>query len=206
MRTRTMLVALGVAWSLVASGCTGETAKTAPPEPLPGTPTSVPSNAEPTVPASEYTKKELTAFDDALVRYERYQEVSEPIWAAGKATPKAQRLIRDYYVPWQSVFTQLQQYEVGQIRTEGVARVLYAKPKLIKLDNEGAGVVQFRACIDGTGQRDFQGDVELEGATDKPQWVAVEMAGYTDQGPNPRWLILTESNPKGKKPCPAVEQ
>ncbi|MGK2878541.1 MAG: hypothetical protein ACSLFF_08205, partial [Solirubrobacterales bacterium] len=88
------------------------------PEPLPPV-TSSPSSPStstspaPTTPAwqSKYTKEQIAEYEAALDRWSTYEQRSEPIWAAGKATPAAEALFKKFFLNAIGQYQTLQTYE-----------------------------------------------------------------------------------------------
>ncbi|MBD8605359.1 hypothetical protein IFT73_00715 [Aeromicrobium sp. CFBP 8757] len=142
-----------------------------------------------------YSPAELEAYSEALARYTAYQAKVKPIWAAGKATPTAEALFKEYFIPWQYYFGQLEQYEASGIRLNFEMNVLDSKATRIKLGADG-GSVSIRQCVDSTKSSGTQNDKPLPKATTTPQLldVVVEQAGG-------RWLIAEISNSTEDRPC-----
>ena len=116
------------------------------------TPTSQsPSPTEPspteTAWQDKYTDAQLSAFDDALSRYQEYETRSEPIWAAGKVTDRAEALFKQYFPSplWQGRLRMLSSYEQVDVQVEGLADVYWSRAKSIS--DSGLSVV-INQCVD----------------------------------------------------------
>lgn len=103
----------------------------------------------PTEPAWEdaYTEKQLDGYEAALQRWESYLDRSEPIWAAGKATPQAEDLFKEYFPDpsWRGVFSTLKTYEQVEVKVEGQAKVFSSKATKISKDGLNVTIEQ---CVD----------------------------------------------------------
>jgi hypothetical protein len=168
-------------------------------------PTPTPSTTQATTPATSaapswedaYTPEQLAAYKEALARYTAYLNKSQPIWAAGKATPAAKKLFQEYYIPWQAYLRQLEQFEQSNIRIARNADVLDSQATRISLDG-GEAVVTIRQCVDATGIGATQNDKPLANAYDTPQLTDVEMAQVDG-----RWYITQLPTEPKDRPCGA---
>lgn len=110
-----------------------------------------PTETTPTEPAwqEKYTDAQLEAYNDALSRYEEYETRTEPIWAEGKATDRAEALFKQYFPSplWQGQLRLLSSYEQGSVTRDGRADVYWSKAKLIS--DSGRSVV-INQCVDYT--------------------------------------------------------
>lgn len=128
------------------------------PEPLPPV-TSSPSSPStstsptPTTPAwqSKYTEEQITEYEAALYRWSTYEQRSAPIWAAGKATPAAEALFREFFLDPDSQFTTLKAYDRAKVKTEGTPKVYWSKATAIS-DPKKAGTrgmsTTIQQCVD----------------------------------------------------------
>jgi hypothetical protein len=149
---------------------------------------------------AKYSAREVAAYKAALDVWERYERDSEPFWARGQATPAAEDVFRRYWVPWQVMSDLLTRYDASRIRIIGLGTVLSSVPSRIELDANGGGSLTIRQCVDFSSQRVLQAGRRPPGGVDKPQLRKVELGGYA-RASSVRWMILTESNPKGERPC-----
>lgn len=115
----------------------------------PTTQTPSPTEPSPTDDAwqDKYTEAQLTAYEDALSRYQEYETRSEPIWAEGKATDRAEALFKQYFPSplWQAQHQLLSSYDQGGVTREGLADVYWSRAKSIS--DSGLSVV-INQCVD----------------------------------------------------------
>lgn len=117
------------------------------------TTTQSPSPTEPspteTAWQDKYTPAQLDAYEAALSRYEEYETRSEPIWAAGKVTDRAEALFKQYFPSplWQGRLRMLSSYEQVDVQVEGLADVYWSRAKSIS--DTGFSVV-LDQCVDYT--------------------------------------------------------
>lgn len=142
-RTLSTLAALTLAAGLTA--CSDDKKD---PEPQ-ATDSTTSAEPTPTEPAWEdaYTEKQLDGYKAALQRWESYLDRSEPIWAAGKATPQAEDLFKSYFPDpsWRGVFQTLKTYEQVEVKVEGLAEVFWSKATEISKDGLNVTIEQ---CVD----------------------------------------------------------
>ena len=109
------------AFALTLSAC-GPSEPVAIPDVTPSTSASASSSSPSSSPSSDpdawrdqYTAGELAAYDAALQRWQSYETRSEPIWAAGKSTPAAKALFKDYWIVWSIPAARLDLYAANGI-------------------------------------------------------------------------------------------
>ncbi len=124
---RIAVAAVSIALLTSMAACGGDDEPEATPTSS-STPTSQsPSPTEPspaeTAWQDKYTDAQLDAYDDALLRYQEYETRSEPIWAAGKVTDRAEALFQQYFPSplWQGRLRMLSSYEQVDVQVEGLA-------------------------------------------------------------------------------------
>ena len=144
---------------------------------------------------SNFDDDQLKAYRDALKRWEAFRVAIQPINAAGRATPEAKRILRDYIIPWQAYFKRLQTNEAAGIRIARSAEVLSSKATRIKLDDAG-GSVTIRQCVDSTGMGATQDGEPLTSAYDGPQISDVTLSEVDE-----RWLVTNTSDASEDRPC-----
>ena len=119
--------------------------------PTPTTQSPSPTEPSPTGTAwqEKYTDAQLEAFEAALSRYQEYETRSEPIWAEGKVTERAEALFKQYFPSplWQGRLRTLSQYEQVDVQIEGLADVYWSRAQSIS--NSGESVV-IDQCVDYT--------------------------------------------------------
>lgn len=145
---RTAAAALSGVLLLALAGC-GDDETTADPDPTEAPSSTHTASASPTADpsawTSDYTEAEVKAFDAALRRFDAYEKASEPIWAAGKATPAAKKLFKEYFPSpnWEAMYRELQMYETADVQTTGRAAVLWSEPTHL---TKGSALI--RQCVD----------------------------------------------------------
>lgn len=179
MRFRTLVAAplLTVAM-LSAAACSGDDPQA---EPTPTPPSSSLPPSTPSAPTSEpggppadwedsYTADELSAYEAALSRWSRYQQAVESIDAAGKYTPEAEDLYREYIVTWQTSVIQLRDAEKAGVRVEVPPEPIWTIADSVEIKADGSGTVVLRQCTDYSKVRVTKdGTVTEEGV--KPEHV-----------------------------------
>lgn len=124
------------------------------PEATPSSSTPTTQSPSPTEPSptetawqDKYTEAQLDAYEAALSRYREYETRSEPIWAEGKATDRAEALFKQYFPSplWQGQDRVLSSYEQGGVTRTGVADVYWSRAKSIS--DSGLSVV-VNQCVD----------------------------------------------------------
>ena len=124
------------------------------PEATPSSSTPTTQSPSPTEPSStetawqdKYTEAQLDAYEAALSRYKEYETRSEPIWADGKATDRAEALFKQYFPSplWQGQDRLLSSYEQGGVTRTGLADVYWSRAKSIS--DSGLSVV-VNQCVD----------------------------------------------------------
>jgi hypothetical protein len=100
-----------------------------------------------TAPQDKYTDAQFDAFKAALSRYEEYETRSEPIWAEGKATDRAEAIFKQYYPSplWQGQGRLLSSYQQGGVTRTGLADVYWSQAKSVS--DSGLSVV-INQCVD----------------------------------------------------------
>jgi predicted small lipoprotein YifL len=187
-RTLNALVAVALTGALTACGDNDK------PDPIPDSESSTTSTSSPTEPTEtattpppwedDYTPKQLQAYEAALQRWDSYEQRSEPIWAAGKATPVAEALFKEYFPSpqWQFYNERLADYEQVKVLVKGLATVYWSRPKLI---TKNALTVEIEQCVDYSSIKVTQYGKEVGSTTAKPRLRTIQLAmpkGYD-------WLI-----------------
>lgn len=117
----------------------------------PTTQSPSPTEPSPTETAwqDKYTDAQLDAYEAALARYQEYETRSEPIWAAGKATDRAEALFKQYFPSplWQGRFRVLSDYEQVDVQIKGLADVYWSRA--MSVSDTGLSVV-INQCVDYT--------------------------------------------------------
>lgn len=151
LRRNASVLAVATALMLSATGCGGDDVPTAEPTETTtsATPTESTSPTETeTAWQDKYTEAQLDAYEAALSRYKEYETRSEPIWAEGKATDRAEALFKQYFPSplWQDRLRTLAQYEQVDVQIDGLADVYWSKASI---SDSGRSVV-IDQCVDYT--------------------------------------------------------
>lgn len=111
-------------------------------------PSSSPSPTS-TAPAwqASYTPKQIKAYEEALQRWESYENRAESIWAKGKVTPAAEALFKDYFIVWQSQLNTLRFHEQVGDKVVGLPTVIRSRPSKVTAFKGGINVT-IQQCID----------------------------------------------------------
>jgi hypothetical protein len=166
------------------------------------TPTS--TSQAPTIDSwrDDYSDDELAAYHAALARWTEYETRAAPIWEAGKATPEAQALFRQYFPApnWQAQFQTLETYEQAEVRVTGLPTVKWSEATRIKTGGS-TGSVSIRQCVDYlTAQiRQYGQPVEKEAVFQQPVLRTIVLGKPEGKS----WLIyqLREPTAKDAKNC-----
>jgi hypothetical protein len=188
-------VAAAVVVTLLAACGESDASKTEPKI----TPTKSATTPSPTGEAweSNFNADELAAYREASARLLAYQTDVVQVWAAGKATPASAKILKEYLVPWQYYFGQLERYEKADIRLVVRDRVLKSQATRIKLGGDGASV-SIVQCVDQTASTGTQSGKELPRSAKTPQLVDYVLSKIDE-----RWLITEISNSSEDRPCTA---
>ena len=151
MRFTRRLAAATVALLATTTACGGgdDEPEATPSSSTPTTQSPSPTEPSPTETAwqDKYTEAQLDAYEAALSRYREYETRSEPIWAEGKATDRAEALFKQYFPSplWQGQDRLLSSYEQGGVTRTGLADVYWSRAKSIS--DSGLSVV-VNQCVD----------------------------------------------------------
>lgn len=182
LRRNASTLAVATALMLSATGCGGDAEPTAGPTET-TTSATPPESTSPTEPAWEdkYTKRQLDGYEAALSRWETYESRSEPIWASGVATDRAEAFFKQYLPSpsWQAQFRLLQSYEQGDVTRRGTADVYWSKAKSISMNGLN---VEIEQCVDYRPIVTEQNGREAQ----RPKWAL-----------QPNLRTITLSKPKG---------
>ena len=203
LRRNASVLAIATALMLSATGCGGDAEPKAEPTdartsatPTPTEPTS--TEPTPTEPAwqKNYTQEQVKTYNAALARWESYETRSEPMWAAGKATTRAEAFFKQYFPSplWQKELERLRLYAANDVAVSGVPTVYWSKPTLVTKNNLN---VEIQQCVDFSDVVTTQDGEQVEGNkwTTTPHLRVISLSkpeGYD-------WLIYSYGDPEGKK-------
>lgn len=205
VRRATATIAATAALTMGLVACGGDE-----PDPIPSTSPSSSASAPSPSPSTDpdawkkkFNAKQVAAFDDALQRWEDFESRSEPFWAAGKASPQAEELFKEYLPSpkWRIEFMRLQTYEKAEVKTTGTPEVFWSRATFISKD---ATSVQIRQCIDYRAMTTTQHGKPTKPVSTRQQPVLRELNLSKPSGYD--WLIYgINEAPNGKqledKPC-----
>jgi hypothetical protein len=167
-------------------------------------PSASPTALEPT-PAElawqdNFTSAQLDAYNDALAQFESYETRTEPIWAQGKVTSRAEALFKQYFPSpiWQGYLRRLRTYQQVDVQIDGLADIYWSKAKSISAGGRSVVVEQ---CVDyttiSTTQRGSQAEPVDWQLLPNLRTINLEQPGGND------WLIYgIEDATSGKaRPC-----
>lgn len=96
---------------------------------------------------SDYNAEQLEAYESALLRWETFEELLEPIEAAGIATPEAKALFQEYFPSpqWMGRWEELEMYEEVEVRIPARPEVLWSRATAI---SDAVDSVMIEQCVD----------------------------------------------------------
>jgi hypothetical protein len=195
VRRHTVALVGVCALGLIASACGGD----GPADPVPtsspspstvdgssATPTPSLPTSDPDAWRSDFTSAQLDAYDAALARWDAYEARSEPIWAAGRATPAAESLFKEFFPSpiWNDQLEQLRIYERYQVRIAGTPTVLWSRARSIGRAGSAVEIVQ---CVDYASTTTTQNGDPTEPIRSRKTPVAREISLSRPKGFD--WLI-----------------
>ncbi len=156
---RTLLVASFLVVSSVA--CSGNADETTPPgSPKPSVsarPSPTPSGSArpsrtPTVPSylSQYTSDEREGYAAALADYREYRALEARFQRRATAPHAARRFYQEYTADWVTFWAVRKQWAQAGVRVLGMPEIVWNRPALIRLSDDGGGTVRIRMCLDAT--------------------------------------------------------
>ena len=142
-----------------------------------------------------FTAEQLQAYDEALALWSEYEKVSEPIWAAGKATDAASTLFQKYFVSpvWQQYLQRLQTYQSSDVRIDGLPTIFWSKATRIAT-SDGGGSVTVQQCVDYSTQVVTQAGQPVEAIAEP-----VLRTATLDHAKGKSWLLLRINEPTTEK-------
>jgi hypothetical protein len=161
--------------------------------------TSSSPHPSPTEPAwlSRYSSEQVDAYEQAITRLKSYEQRSEPIWAAGRATASAEALFKEYFPSpqWRNLFQRLRTYQQVDVQMPGQPTVLWSKPRSVTVEGK-TGSVSLVQCVDYTSVETTQYGKPVPRAHvfNKPVLRRVELARPKGFG----WLIYVLEEPTVK--------
>lgn len=134
---------------LTCAACTGGGATTGPSN-SPSPSTSVAST--PTVSVAPelagYSEEKRVAYDEALAAYAVYLAETDKIYAKGETTVAAKRFYQRHAIDWSMAWGNLAVVANNGVTVKGETRVVWVRPKAIRLATDAGDVVVIRRCVD----------------------------------------------------------
>jgi len=173
-------------------------------DPLPPAQTSPTASTSPSESApawrAKYSDAQLKEYETALGRFTEYERRSEPVWAAGKATPSAKALFKEYFLDADTPYQTLRTYELVEVKTVGTPKVYWSRATSIT-DPKKAGQHGMKTailqCVDFRTMHGTQHGQPTQQA-DKFQRPVRRVIHMYRLGAS--WLISAVDDRKGK-PC-----
>lgn len=163
MQFRTLAVVLLLTVAMLSAvACSGDNPQVEPTPTPPSTsspsPTPSPSASEPGGPPAgwedSYTTEELSAYEAALARWQRFRQLLVPLEKEGKYTAEAEKVFQEYRVAPQAGAHALRAVEANGYRFEVPYEPLWSIADSVQLSNDGAidgAVVVISQCTDYSG-------------------------------------------------------
>lgn len=186
---------VGLALAFALASCSSDDDK---PKPTPST-TQATTPATIAAPSWEdaYTPEQLAAYREALARADAYERDSKPIFAEGKASPAAKKVLDEYFFTYQYLWGSLEYLDQKGIKTVGDVKVLSSEATQIKVTGK-EGSVTIRQCVDASGTTTTQNGKVLEPAYALKHQREIALSTPAGGG---KYLILTYENKD--TPCDA---
>ncbi|MEJ7831858.1 MAG: hypothetical protein WKF79_03010 [Nocardioides sp.] len=198
------VLAGGVAAAMVLAGCSEDTdpGPTAGPAPTATvtSPSLTPSQS-PTTPAwqSKYTDDELAIYEDALARQLEYFEKKNAIYKAGKDTPEAREVFREYSLLWPGLVAELaESYDQRGLRIVRPPTPLSTRMVSINMNEDGTGSLLMSQCTDYSDILVTQNGEELSGT--KPDHLITALTINMSKPEGRDWMLAT-TELKDKQSC-----
>jgi hypothetical protein len=134
---------------LTCAACSGEGVTTGP-SISPSPSTSAASTLTSTVPPelAGYSEEERLAYDQALDAYAAYLAETDNIYAKGETTAAAKRFYQRNAIDWSTAWGNLALVANNGVTIKGETRVVWVRPKTIRLATAAGDVVVIRRCVD----------------------------------------------------------
>jgi hypothetical protein len=133
----------------------------------------------------KFTQRQLNAYDAALARYQRYNELSDDIYRKGKDTPQARAVLKEYNLLWQrDIVTLGETFDKGGVRQEVPPRLLWSYARSVKPTE-----VIFLQCVDFSRMRYTQNGKVLR---NKPKHPITPVIVSMTKPTNRDWMVVAE--------------
>jgi hypothetical protein len=134
---------------LTCAACSGGEATTEPSN-SPSPTTSAASTPTATVPPelASYSEEERLTYDEAVAAYAAYLSETDKIYAKGETTVAAKRFYQRHAIDWSTAWGNLAVVANNGVTIKGETRVVWLRPKMIRLTTDAGDVVVIRRCVD----------------------------------------------------------
>jgi hypothetical protein len=134
---------------LTCAACSGG-AVTTEPSNSPSPTTSASSTPTATVPPelASYSEEERLAYDEAVDAYAAYLAETDKIYAKGETTVAAKRFYQRHAIDWSTAWGNLAVVANNGVTVKGETRLVWLRPKVIRLATDAGDVVVIRRCVD----------------------------------------------------------
>lgn len=193
---RTSAVVVGLALAATLASCGSDDAPTPKPTPTQSAPTTETTSEAPSW-EDAYSAEQLAAYREALARADAFERDSQSIYAEGKASPEAKKILEEYFFTYQYLWSPLKYLEKNGIKTVGDVKVLSSKATRIVVTGK-EGSVTIRQCVDASGTTTTQNGKVLEPAYALKHEREIALSTPTGGG---KYLILSYENKD--TPCDA---
>jgi hypothetical protein len=134
---------------LTCAACSGGGATTGPSNsPSPGTSAASTPTATVSPELAAYSEEERLAYDEALDAHAAYLAKTDKIYAKGETTVAAKRFYQRHAVDWSTAWGNLALVANNGVTIRGETRVVWIRPKSIRLATAAGDVVVIRRCVD----------------------------------------------------------
>ncbi len=148
-RLRTVAAALATTGLILGlSACSSDDEPSETPSSTKAAATTPAANIAPDWEAA-YTPEQLAAYRQALARLDAYERDSQPIFAEGKASPQAKKILQEYFFTYQYLWGSLQYLEKNNYKTTGAVKLLSSEATRAEVSKDG-GSVTIRQCVDAS--------------------------------------------------------
>lgn len=96
-----------------------------------------------------YSPEQLAVYREALARLDAYERDSQPIFADGKASRQAKKILQEYFFTYRYLWGSLRYLEDNNYKTTGAVKVLSSEATRAEVSKDG-GSVTIRQCVDAS--------------------------------------------------------
>ncbi|MGB3763201.1 MAG: hypothetical protein WA966_08260 [Ornithinimicrobium sp.] len=130
----------------------------------------------------------MSAYDDALARWNEYVERGGPIYARGQNTASARKFFREMDFRWREQIRALEGLERAGVKEVRAPKPLGARAKEVRLRPNGTGTVVISQCTDYTGAR-YERNGKVEKGVKPENLVAPLIVTMRKQSTGSDWKL-----------------